>query len=282
MTQTEVRRQFIEIINSPDRLIELDRAALLIAAEEYPRLNPEKYLQQLDYLAAEANERLPKKEDAFGRLLGLSKFLFQDCGFGGNVENYYDVRNSFLNDVIERRKGLPITLSVVFIEVARRLGLTVYGVGLPGHFIVKFFDTSEEEVLEIYLDPFHGGRVLSEEDCRGLVEKMYQGKVSFNRSFLATVTRCQILTRMLQNLKVVYTRAANHHKTLGVIERLLLIVPDAITEVRDRGLAYLALGRFTQARIDLENYLNAVPQAGDAAQIKEAIQRARQRQAQLN
>jgi regulator of sirC expression with transglutaminase-like and TPR domain len=282
MNRAEARRQFAATLNFKDDSLELDRAALLIAAEEYPQLDVEAYLRQLDRLAEEARRRLADEGDAFRRLLTLANFLFQDCGFGGNAADYYDARNSFLNDVIDRRKGIPITLSVLLMEVARRLGLTVFGVGMPGHFIVKFFDASQEEVSEIFLDPFNGGRLLSEDDCRRMIAEMSGGTLGFNRSLLAVSSKTQILARMLQNLKGIYTRAADHHKTLAVIERLLLISPGAPGEVRDRGLACAALGRHAQARADLEAYLSAMPHAEDANRIRETLTRVRQRQAQLN
>lgn len=282
MTKEQARREFAAAINLDESFIELDRAALLIAAEEYPRLDIEEYLSRLDHFAEKAAWGMPEEADAFGRLLALSQYLFRDCGFSGDTENYYDARHSFLNDVIERRRGIPITLSVLLMEVARRLGLVVFGVGLPGHFVVKFFDTADEEVREVFLDPFNGGRVLTEEDCRRKVEEMYGGAVVFSRSFLAVVSKRQILSRMLQNLKGVYNRAAHHHKTLGVIERLLLLNPGSPTEIRDRGLVYSALERYAQARADLEDYLTASPRAEDAARIKDVLTRLRQRQAQLN
>lgn len=276
MTKEEARRQFTAMVARDESEIELDRAVLLIAAEEYPHLEIEKYLAQLDLFASRAEQEA--SADSLTRMLNLSDYLFGQLGFSGNTENYYDARNSFLNDVIDRRIGIPITLSVVYMEVARRINLPVVGVGMPGHFIVKY-NSHEQEIL---IDPFHGGRRLSEEDCREIMEQMYGDALGFHPSFLKAVTKKQILTRMLQNLKSIYARAADHHKTLSVIERALIINPDAPTEIRDRGLVYFRLGRYKQSLADLETYLRRWPRADDADAIKERINDLRQRQAQLN
>ena len=278
MKSTEARAQFAAQVARADDEMELDRAALLLAAEEYPQLELEPYLALLDDCAARARGNDAAYASPVTRLLRLNDVLFGELGFRGNTENYFDARNSFLNDVLERRTGIPITLAVVYMEVARRLGLRVWGVGMPGHFLVKYQDEDDE----ILLDPFHGGRLLSEEDCFQMVLQMYQGKVVFERSFLTAVSNKQILTRMLQNLKGIYARAADHHKTLGVIERALLIAPDALNEIRDRGLIYAALERFNPALAELESYVRRAPDANDAEAIKEKIVELKQRRAQLN
>ncbi len=278
MTKEEARAQFAETVaqNEPD--LELDRAALLIAAEEYPNLEVERYLEQLASFAELARQRDEFHGDPLVRITRLSSLVFDELGFRGNIEDYFDARNSFLNDVIDRRTGIPITLSVLYIEVARRIGLKFFGVGMPSHFIVKY--ASDEE--EILLDPFNGGRLLSEEKCREMVEEIYGGQMKFHPAFLCAVTKRQILARMLQNLKGIYARVGDHHKTLSVIERALLISPDAASEIRDRGLVYSGMGRYALALGDLEEYLRRAPEAADAKEIKERIGELRQRQAQLN
>jgi regulator of sirC expression with transglutaminase-like and TPR domain len=278
MNLSKARTQFAAQVARPEAELELDRTALLIAAEEYPQLEIETYLAQLDTFAARARENDEPQASPVTRLLRLNDTLFGEFQFRGNTENYFDARNSFLNDVIERRTGIPITLSVVYIEVARRLGLRIFGVGMPGHFIVKY-QAADEEIL---LDPFNGGRLLSEEDCFRMVLQMYQASVVFHRSQLDAVSKKQILTRMLQNLKAIYARAGAQHKTLGVIERLLLITPDAPIELRDRGLIYASMESFNQALADLETYLRRAPDAADAASIKEKIAELKKRRARLN
>jgi regulator of sirC expression with transglutaminase-like and TPR domain len=257
---------------------ELDRAALLIAAEEYPGLEVEKYLDQLDSFADRARASGGPNIDSLTQVMQLGQLLFHELGFRGNVENYFDARNSFLNEVIDRRVGIPITLSLIFIEVARRLGLKIFGVGMPGHFIVKYVN----EDAEILIDPFNGGRLLSEERCREMIGQLSQGAMLFQPSFLRSVTKKQILARMLQNLKGIYGQAKDNHKTLSVIDRLLLINPDAVPEIRDRGLILSSLAHYAQAQADLKEYLRRVPDAEDAKEVRERIGQLQQKQAQFN
>jgi len=278
MTREEARAQFAQIIAHDEHNLELDRAALLIAAEQYPRLDIEIFLAQLDSFAEAAQTRDDFYADPLVRIMRLGNLLFEELGFHGNTDSYFDARNSFLNDVIERRVGIPITLSVIMTEVARRIGLRLFGVGMPGHFLVKYADDEQE----IFIDPFHGGRILNEERCREMIEEMYNGEISFHPSFLYASTKKQILSRMLQNLKNVYARAKDHYKTLGVIERMLLINPDSETELRDRGLVYFGMGQYVQARADLEAYLRLEPEAEDASEIKNRLRDLQRRQAQLN
>lgn len=278
MTKEEARAKFAEMAARNENDLELDRAALLIAAEEYPHLEVEKYLDQLASFAELAGRRDERDADPLTRITRLSNFLSDESGFRGNVENYFDARNSFLNDVIDRRTGIPITLSVVYLEIARRIGLKLFGVGMPGHFVVKYADDDRE----ILIDPFNGGRLLSEEKCREMIEELYSNEVKFHPAFLYAVTKKQILARMLQNLKGIYARADDHHKTLGAIERALLINPEAASEIRDRGLIYFGMERYAAALISLEDYLRRAPQAADSKEVKERIKQLRQRQAQLN
>ncbi|HZS09012.1 MAG TPA: tetratricopeptide repeat protein [Blastocatellia bacterium] len=278
MNREEARRRFAEMVARPESEIELDRAALLIAAEEYPRLNVERYLAQLDHFAGELRGLHESQSDPLLRLLSLSDYLFNQLGFHGNTKDYYDARNSFLNDVIDRRTGIPITLAVVYIEVARRLSLPVSGVGMPGHFLARYSDGERD----IILDPFREGRILSVEKCQEMFEEMYGDTIGFQPGFLSGVSKKQILARMLNNLKGIYARVPDHHRMLTVIERALLVNPGAATEIRDRGLAYASLGRRREALADLRAYLRRMPQAEDADEVKEKITELRREQAQLN
>ncbi|NOT63750.1 MAG: tetratricopeptide repeat protein [Acidobacteria bacterium] len=281
MNPTEARAQFTIQLQrdeaSTTARLELDRAALLIAAENYPALDVEQYLQQLDELAAQARANDAPHASPVTRILRLNDLMYGEWGFHGNADDYYDARNSFLNDVIDRRTGIPITLAVVYLEIARRLGLTLSGVGMPGHFIVKYQDTDEE----LFIDPFNEGRLLSEEDCFRMILQMYQGRVVFERRLLDAVTKRQILARMLQNLKGIYARAHDHAKTLSAIERVMLIHP-AAEELRDRGLVLAALHRYPQAIADLESYLRTKPEPDEAKAIQEKLKELKQRQAQWN
>ena len=280
MTKDEARQQFTELIARGESGLELDRAALLIAAEEYPAMSVIDYLAQLDALAEESRGRMTLDElfDPLECATALAAYLFYGGRFTGNSKDYFDARNSFLNDVMERGSGIPITLSVVFIEVARRLGVPLFGIGMPGHFLVKYSDEEES----IYFDPFNGGRILTEANCRAMIEELYGGRIGFDPSFLYAVTKQQLLSRMLHNLKNIYVNASDLNKLLGVIERLLILNPAASLEIRDRGLTYYGLKRYSLARVDLEAYLRHFPQAEDKDKIQEALNDVRQRQAQLN
>ncbi|HKX26655.1 MAG TPA: transglutaminase-like domain-containing protein [Blastocatellia bacterium] len=278
MIKEEARAQLAEMVARVDPEVELDRAALLIAAEEYPELEIKKYLEHLDAFAEQARSQLDPAATPLTQIAALRDLLFGELGFRGNSENYFDARNSFLNDVIDRRMGLPITLSVILIEVGRRIGLKLLGVGMPGHFIVKY----EDGETQILIDPFNGGQLISPERCRELIEQMYGSALQFDPSFLKAVSRKQILMRMLQNLKGVYARAMDRHKTLSIIERALLINPEAIAEIRDRGLVYFAMGRYGLAQKDLKEYLRQAPESEDAKEIKEKLTQVQQLQAQLN
>ncbi len=278
MTKEQARSQFAELVSRDETTLELDRAALLIAAGEYPRLDVEEYLAELDAFADMARARDDAFADPLVRIRRLSNLLFDELQFRGNAEKYYDARNSFLNDVIDRRLGLPITLSVVMIEIGRRIGLKLFGVGMPGHFMAKYADDEQE----IFVDPFHGGRIVNEERCQDMVSEMYKGQMKFHPSFLYAVGKKQILARMLQNLKGIYSRAKNYHQTLAMIELALLVNPEALAEIRDRGMVCFALGKYGQARMDFEEYLRRSPQADDASEIKKRLIQLRQKQAQLN
>jgi regulator of sirC expression with transglutaminase-like and TPR domain len=278
MKKEDARRSFAEIAALEDDQIPLDRAALLIAAEEYPSLLPEVYLGRLDEFAGGADSQMSTRDDPVTRIMKLRDYLVFELDFSGNQEDYFQARNSFLNDVIDRRQGIPITLAVVFIEIARRLELPLIGVGMPGHFIVRFNHESEA----IFFDPFNSGRVITEADCRQMVSEMYGDALAFHPSFLRPVSHRQILSRMLQNLKGIYTRSAEHSKLLDVVERAILLRPSDAMNLRDRGMALLGLGRSTGALEDLEEYLRLVPKASDRSEVRERIGELRQRLASLN
>ena len=175
------------------------------------------------------------------------RFLFEEEGFRGNTEDYYDPRNSFLNDVLDRRLGIPITLSVVYVAVAARAGLDAAGVGLPGHFVVR----AERRGRHRLLDPFHGGTLLDRAACEALVARMRPGGGPLDPRWLAPVTTHQIFVRMLSNLKAVYSALGDWARALAAVERILLLVPDALEELRDRGTLHARLGQGSRSRARL-------------------------------
>lgn len=279
MNKIEARARFVALAAQSDAEIELDRGALLIAAEEYPSLEVDVYLNRLDKIAQGAPAAaVDASVDPRARVEALSHYLATDLKFDGNREKYFDARNSFFNEVLDRRTGIPITLSVLYLEIARRIGLRLAGVGMPGHFLVKTVEADPE----VFLDPFHAGRLLTENDCREILDGLYGGRVTFQPAFLAGVTKRQILFRMLQNLKGIYSGLLDYPKTLAAIERLLLLQPNQSAEIRDRGSVYHAMGRYAEALADFEDYLRRRPDAEDVEKIRELIRQARQRQARNN
>ena len=250
--ESAARRRFGEIVSRAE--VALDEASLAIAAEEYPALPAERYLAELDALAAAVRARLAGREDAASVLRALRAVLFEEAGFKGNADAYYDPRNSFLNEVIDRRLGIPITLSVLYMEVARRVGFRVEGVGFPGHFLVKHVAGSRE----VFIDPFHGGEVLSAEDCVARFQAMAPARMP-QRRHLEAVSPRHILRRMLHNLRKIYVDTNDDVRSLWVMDRLVLLAPDDPAARRDRGLVEARLGGTSAALVDLEAYLAAAP-----------------------
>ncbi len=274
LDDSPARRHFADLMSRP--AIPLAEAALAIAEEEYPHLAVGEYLGRIDGLAAEVVDRLGSQRTAADAIRQLRGVLFERHGFRGNQEAYYDPRNSFLNEVLERRLGIPITLSVLYIEVAARAGLTLHGVGFPGHFLVKHVAGERET----FIDPFHGGEILSADDCRARLEAA--APRGAREHSLDTVTPRQILGRMLHNLKKIYVETGDDVRALWVIDRLVLLAPESPVERRDRGLVEARLGGSAAAVADLEAYLAATPAADDATRVRELAEQLRSRAALLN
>lgn len=278
MREPRSRSLFGEIVSRPDDAVDLAEASLLIACEAYPDLEVARYLSRLEQMAAAMRERVGVAARAEDLVPTLNAYLFGELGFRGNTEDYYDPRNSFLNDVLDRRMGIPITLSALYIEVGGRLGLAVDGVGLPGHFIVKAAGPQGDMLI----DPFHGGTLLSEEDCQRRLDRIYDGRVQMEPAMLAPCGRKPMLARMLRNLKAIYTKADDYPHALGTIELLLKIQPDSAEDMRDRGLLHVALDCYGLAARDLETYLGMAPGAPDGPVVRATIERMRHKQARVN
>jgi regulator of sirC expression with transglutaminase-like and TPR domain len=270
-------REFAELTGGADDRVDLARAALAIARWEYPGLDVDAYLERLDALARGV-DGARRSTDPVGRLHRLREYLFVEQGFAGNREDYYDPRNSFLNDVLDRRQGIPITLSLVLMEVGKRLGLAVEGIGLPGHFIAgaRLGDS------QILLDPFNAGALLTPEECEKLVGRALGRKAALKPENFAAVTRRQFLARMLANLKGIYWQREAWDRVVGVIDRLLVLDPKAAGEWRDRGLAWSNMGEVRRGLVDWERYLTEFPNAADHEAVKGHLRKARQKLAQLN
>lgn len=264
---TDPYREFRQAVERPEESIDLGRAALAVALADYPDLDIARYLRRIDELAVEVSQRRGADADAFRSIAALNYVLFKEQGFRGNRDDYYDPKNSFLNDVIDRKRGLPITLSILYMEVGRRIGLILEGFGFPGHFLVK----AEAEGDEIVLDPFNAGDVKSYEDLQAMLDQIYGGKVRLDRDLLTALPKKQILKRMLGNLKAIYGRRDELVKMLAVLDRLIILDPGSVEEVRDRGAVYLRLECYGQAKDDFETYLRLAPNAKDAAAIREQL-----------
>jgi regulator of sirC expression with transglutaminase-like and TPR domain len=257
---------FKEMVGRPENQVDLASAALLIALDEYPTLDIQKYLREIDAMASVIRSEMDfsvgnRTLDAIRK---LNRFLFQVKGFRGNTDDYYDPRNSYLNEVLERRLGIPITLSLVFIEVGERAGLKLEGVGMPGHFVVKCLHAGRE----IFVDPFNQGEVLTEDGCRKRLELQFGTSFEFSRSFLDSVNKHQILTRMPTNLKGIYLQRQEFRKALGAIEKILIVNPESPSEIRDRASVHFKLNSFSSALADWVHYLEIKPDAADAESVK--------------
>ena len=274
MTRTLATDLFREMVSRPPEQVDLAAAALLIALDEYPGLNVSGYLDRIDGLAERTSAQLhfDAAQRPMETIESINYQLFEVEGFRGNQEDYYDPRNSFLNDVLDRKTGIPITLSVLYMEVGRRIGLKIEGVGMPGHFIVK----CKHNGTEIFVDAFGQGEILLEEGCGRKLTQLHGKDFQFNRSCLDAVNHNQILTRMLHNLKAIYWNQQNYAKALGVIEKVLLINPTAAAEIRDRGFAHYQLNHLSPAIKDWSRYLELRPGASDAAEVSKNLKVAAQ------
>src|SRR5712692_11746755 len=215
----ERHRIFRVAVELPDDEIDLGRAALAIAQAEYPSLQIETYLGRLEQLASIVRDRSAGENSPYRMIASLNYVLFSQEGYRGNRDDYYDPKNSFLNDVIERRIGIPIALSVLYMEVARRADLRLHGVGFPGHFLVKYAGDEGE----IVVDPFDKGEVRTTEELQEMLDRLYGGKFRLQPEFLSRVSNRQIVQRMLANLKAIYVREENFHKAVSVVERLVIL-----------------------------------------------------------
>jgi regulator of sirC expression with transglutaminase-like and TPR domain len=267
---------FTWTLEAPDAEIDLARAALLLAGIEHESIRIDDYLDALDGLAARSGA--VQVADSTRRLQRLREFLFEDERFRGNAQDYYDPRNSCLNDVLDRRLGIPITLSLVVIELGRRVGLAISGIGLPGHFIVGV-DIGRATIM---LDPFHEGRLVTRATCAELVAHAVGHPVSLRDEHFAPVTKRQLLVRMLQNLKIAYWQRQDWAKALDVIDRLIIADRSSLANIRDRGTVRVRLGDLLRGLPDWERYLAESPHAPDAPALRAELRRARLRSASLN
>jgi regulator of sirC expression with transglutaminase-like and TPR domain len=264
---TDRHQPFRQAVDRPEDKIELGRAALAMAVAEYPHLDCAHYLSLIDQLAVAAAARLGGDSNVSRAIAALNSVLFEGHGFRGNRENYFDPRNSFLNEVLDRKTGIPISLSVLYMEVAQRIGLLLEGVGFPGHFLVRCLGDDKE----IVLDPFNRGEIRSRESLEKMLYRLYGREMPLDPSFLRPITNKQILRRMLNNLRMIYLRENDFVKVLPVMEQLVILDPTSAEDIRDRGAVYLKLECFKQALEDFQTYLRLASLADDASEVRRQI-----------
>ena len=263
---------FAQLIARDDSRIDLARACLLIAQDAYPGLDVERYMGEIERMAIRLRGRLPQTGGAEERVVALNQFLYGDLGYWGNTEDYDDPRNSYLNEVIERKTGIPITLSILYMELGRRIGLPLEGVSFPGHFLVRL----KLRGGMLVLDPFSGGAPQSEEELRRRVKRVIPDGVADDLpaaelpldQFLEAATNRQILSRVLRNLKRVYRESDKPERMLDVLNRMLVVTPDASAELRDRGYLYQRLECYRAALKDLTDYAEREPDAPDLDEVR--------------
>ncbi|MGE0230029.1 MAG: SirB1 family protein [Dehalococcoidia bacterium] len=259
--------RFRASVAGPASLVPLARPALLIAQSEYPRLDVEAYEERLHDLGTHLEARIHPSADVRTQLAEAHRLLFEEHGFHGNEDEYGDPTNLYLNEVIERRTGIPVTLAIVYVEVCRTAGLDARAVGLPGHVIVRV-DSPEESVL---VDPFNGGNELTAEQCRQLVRGVFGRRTPFREHFLEPVTARQLIQRLLHNLKAGYLQRGDEERAGRVIEFLLAMFPWDLDELRDRGMLRERVGDLPAALADLEEYVRYRAGARDIRTVNEAV-----------
>jgi regulator of sirC expression with transglutaminase-like and TPR domain len=257
------RQRFQVELSRADEDINLALAAMLVAGEEYPQLPIDGYMARLDLLSEETLDRLNGETAPLLVLQELLNTLYLRHDYRGNRKAYYDPRNSFLNDVLDRGLGIPLTLGIILLEVGWRLGLPLEGVNFPGHFLVRY----RGDAMDLLLDPYDGGALRFQDQAQELLDRIYGGMIRVHDSFLKTAPRREMIIRLLTNLKGLYLKAGDHDRALAAVERILLLSPIAPHETRDRGVILARMGRKDEALKQLEAYLNAVPEAADSERI---------------
>jgi len=281
---------FAKAVEEEDSRIDLARACLLVAEDAYPALDVDGYMGELERHAKRLASRLGVDIAPEEKVVALNEFLFDDLGYVGNTRDYYDPRNSYLNEVIDRRTGIPITLAVLYIEIGRRIGLPMEGVSFPGHFLVRLRVRGGTLVL----DPFAGGMPQSEDELRERLKRVVPpgmgvgnaGNVPVEQlpleTFLEPAGKRQILARLLRNLKGIYRERNNPERLLKVLNRMIIVAPDSSSDLRDRGLVYQQLECWRPALQDLKDYLAREPGAPDADEIRASAVELTRRCARLN
>ncbi|MDJ0649069.1 MAG: transglutaminase-like domain-containing protein [Xenococcaceae cyanobacterium MO_188.B19] len=251
-------------VTKADRDINLAKAALYFSQAEYPYLDIEAYLNKLLKISQAIELQLPATRYPLQVIKVINNHLYKELGFAGNTENYYDPKNSFLNQVIDRRLGIPISLAVIYLDIAKHLNFPMVGIGMPGHFLIR----PDFEEAGFFIDVFNQGEILFSQDCEAKLQQLYLQPVKLKPEFLNPVSSRTILTRMLNNLKQIYLHYRDFNRAISTINGILILSPDNPYELRNRGLIYYELNRWQESSQDLESYLAILPNAEDAPMIQ--------------
>ena len=268
MSQVDNWEEFQRTAALPDEDIDLARTALLIAALEHPDLDLEQQLVALDSLAAAAFRRIGPDRQPLTSVNALSDYLFDEVGFRGNQEDYYDPRNSYLNQVLARRVGIPITLTLLCIEVGKRVGVPLMAIGMPGHLLVRHRDEPD-----LFIDPFYGGILLSQDECAQRLREIAGANLPWDSSYLAPISNREFIARMLRNLKGIYLQQQDYQRALPIMHRLVVIRPEVRYERRDRGMVLYQLGQYHEALEDLQWYLASGAADQDSRPVERLVAR---------
>lgn len=275
--ETPTALEYFASLVADDASLSLVEAAVSIAQDDYPQLDTQAVLAEIDALAVRLKQRFPADAVPVQRLRWLNRFFFQELGFAGNVNHYYDPDNSYLHRVLDTRRGIPITLAILYIELASQIGLTARGVSFPGHFLIKLRMATGSQQGEVVIDPFTG-HSLSRDELDELLapykrNRGLQGDFDVPLGlFLQAATAREVVARMLRNLREIHRSAPDLRRLLQVQERLVVLLPQGWEERRDRGLLYADLGLDAAAARDLLSYLEHAPDASDRALIADRIQ----------
>jgi regulator of sirC expression with transglutaminase-like and TPR domain len=278
MVPEHIRADFVRMMDRPDEALELARVALLVAAESDLEVDIDGELRQLEGWAEELKRRVTPDLNNLQKLARLRSFVFDELGFRGDRRDYYSPSNSLLHQVMKRRRGIPLTLSIVFMELGWRIGIPFEGVAFPGHFLVRLAG----EPHDLLLDPYKRGMMVHEEDCRQMLRETTGGRLSFDPALTASVGKRDMVARLLHNLKGAYLRSGDDAKALAAVERLLVLRPDDAEEVRDRGLLLFRMQKYGRALDSLTAYLQAAAGASDRETIEGHIKTLRSLLANLN
>lgn len=278
---SDIIQAFAALVRSEieDEHVDLLRSALTFARIEDPQLDIEHYVRCVDEMAARVAEKIQDPDDPPQVIAALNDVLFREEMFRGNTVDYYSPRNSFLHDVLDRRLGIPITLALVYMEVARRVSFQLFGVGMPGHFLLKHYDVDGQSIL---IDAFERGSIITEDDCRQKLDSIYSGQMALQPEFLLPVTRRQMLTRMLNNLRSIYLSQRDFRRAVQVVDLILVIYPRSPEDMKQRAVLRYNLNDYRGALSDFEEYVKMSPDASDAEEIKQTALSLRRSMAMMN